>query len=594
MKTIVILLLTLMVCFGVEAQLPVSVRSTNGTAISLTNMGNISPSNSTAVVPIQVYTNTAANNGNGFNAIQIGTALNPAMLKMTINPSHGGLGDGSEGDLFINRFAVVDNAGGGSFVWQWGGRGLLGTMAEMFNARDASVGTPLSYGNGLQRYQSSYWNGSSAVITGMDWMQSAIDLNGNGTQTLFASHVNSGDANDDPVASGVAHTFDAMSGKGIKGYGASFLDRTSTTLAVSNYNIDLGMAWQDVYLVSNTTVTITNLGMLTNTAPGTLNQNIAEVVFYPGTAAFGLTIAPPAGVNMIWENESGGIAGAPTNVPASTILHLRLAMGITGGVTNCISHSYLGAYSPVLDVDALKFFTAEANAGTPVSSAETNLINTFVVGCKATTIWTNRDAIYPFAGITTNSFKWNLKNTNAFQLAFSGVVTANSSGATGDGSTGFANTQFTPSANGVAYLLNSAGVSCYLKSGGISNFFGAQGGGFLVQLGSNSVSSTIGRINVNNDFTDGTLTGFQGFHCLTTTGTTGYLYGPGNSVSGANTPAGLPTSSVFLLARNGNGSPDRFSTCTMNYCSIGGFSSPTEEAQEAALVLALETGLGRN
>lgn len=94
----------------------------------------------------------------------------------------------------------------------------------------------------------------------------------------------------------------------------------------------------------------------------------------------------------------------------------------------------------LIDPDAQTFLTAAGIVDATITSA----IDTLVVQLKADGLWTKMKALYPFVGGTATTHKYNLKNPldtdAAFRLVFSGGVTHNSNGITGNGVNGFANT----------------------------------------------------------------------------------------------------------------------------------------------------------
>jgi hypothetical protein len=99
------------------------------------------------------------------------------------------------------------------------------------------------------------------------------------------------------------------------------------------------------------------------------------------------------------------------------------------------------------DADAQAFITAAAITDTTQIIA----INNLVVGMKADGIWTKMKAIYPFVGGTASTHKYNLKDPRdvdaAFRLVFNGGWTHSSTGATPNGTNGYADTFYSPSLN---------------------------------------------------------------------------------------------------------------------------------------------------
>jgi hypothetical protein len=132
----------------------------------------------------------------------------------------------------------------------------------------------------------------------------------------------------------------------------------------------------------------------------------------------------------------------------------------------------------VSDADAQAFVT---NAGI-VDQVEADAINNLVIGLKADSLWSKMKALYPFCGGSASSHKFNLKDPRdldaAFRLVFSGGVTHSSTGATFNGTNGFADTKL--ASNGVL-AQNSTHFSAYSRTNN-------QSGGYIVANGNANAS----------------------------------------------------------------------------------------------------------
>ena len=113
------------------------------------------------------------------------------------------------------------------------------------------------------------------------------------------------------------------------------------------------------------------------------------------------------------------------------------------------------------DADAQAFITAAAITDATQQSA----IDTLVKGLKTDGIWTKMKAIYPFVGGTASTHKWNLKDPRdldaAFRLVFNGGWTHSSTGATPNGTNGYADTFLAPSS---VLSLNNTHLSIYSRT----------------------------------------------------------------------------------------------------------------------------------
>ncbi len=100
--------------------------------------------------------------------------------------------------------------------------------------------------------------------------------------------------------------------------------------------------------------------------------------------------------------------------------------------------------------------------GVRLTQAEVLYVDYLVSNMKAIGTWNLSKAIYGFVGNTAYKQKWNWKDMRdldiAFRLVFSGTVTHTANGFAGNGVSGLANTNFSPSAN---LLNNSAGITLY-------------------------------------------------------------------------------------------------------------------------------------
>jgi hypothetical protein len=103
-----------------------------------------------------------------------------------------------------------------------------------------------------------------------------------------------------------------------------------------------------------------------------------------------------------------------------------------GGSTAADSNTLTTVY----DADAQAFITAAVITVLVQMTA----INELTIGLKADSLWTSMSALYPFVGGTATSHSYNLKNIAQHQITWSGGVTHNANGITGNGINAFGNT----------------------------------------------------------------------------------------------------------------------------------------------------------
>lgn len=165
-----------------------------------------------------------------------------------------------------------------------------------------------------------------------------------------------------------------------------------------------------------------------------------------------------------------------------------------------------------LDPDAEAFLTAAGITDATITLA----IDTLVKDLKNYGIWTKAYVIYPFVGGTASSHKYNLKDPRdldgAFRAVFSGGVTHNSAGVTGNAINGWYDTKF-----GTSILNLAAGAGIFLFSGNeidtgvdLSNFAGAPNN--AIQMSIRAGNTFYSRCNsIPSDTTvNTTSTGFYG------------------------------------------------------------------------------------
>jgi hypothetical protein len=248
------------------------------------------------------------------------------------------------------------------------------------------------------------------------------------------------------------------------------------------------------------------------------------------------------------------------------------------------------------DADAQAFITAAAITDPTQQSA----IDALVKGMKADGVWTKMKAIYPFVGGTASTHKWNLKDPRdldaAFRLVFNGGWTHSSTGATPNGTNGYADTKFNPSLNG---QLNSAHLSYYSRT---NNSLDNQ-----IEIGANAplnahflcfrFNAAIGAYHGINSadtpssaFTPSTGL-FVGSRIVSTTGkfyTNGTLALTDNKVS-----TNRPNTTFSVGALNNNGTQAFFTTKQTAFSSIGDGLTDTDAANLYTRVQAYQTALSR-
>lgn len=425
-----------------------------------------------------------------------------------------------------------------------------------------------------------FYDGSSKVGK-MIITSEANGTNGSGSLNFWDSVIDVS-AQDEPVT----RRMEVISGVGKYTKGQDIYEFAQTTVATN-----FGVSWESAKyqeLDMTGALVLTNIPNSTNynARPNTVALKILEL--YPGPASQPVTFP----TNWLWTSESG-IAVAPTNVPASNMMTVSVRMEI-GTSTNFIANYSLASYVPVYDTNAQQFFKAVSDNGGSLTALQSNTINSLVIGGKSDGWWYSNAAIYPLIGGTTNSMCISLKDTNrSWWLPFSGSYITNANGITGDGSTAYILTTFTPSSSSPLMQVDSASVQFYQKvASPVGRFYESGSAGGQMRCGSNSVNQVDIRFMFGGSGFVALSPNFSGYYCQSQLNGIADGAFPGNPPGTTNpvTPSGLPTVPITLLAGQG---PTLFSTATLSYVAFGGGKTTAMITAESARVVAFETANGR-
>ena len=244
-----------------------------------------------------------------------------------------------------------------------------------------------------------------------------------------------------------------------------------------------------------------------------------------------------------------------------------------------------------VDPDAQAFITAAAITNPTQQGA----INTLVVDLKGYNIWTKFKAIYPVVGGSASSHAVNLKTPGTFNLSFATGVTHSANGMLGNGSTGYANSNFNPNLNGAT--LNSHHVSFYSRTNtnGTEVEFGSQSGGIATLLEIRTSGTTYAAVNSFQTYTTFADTDSRGLYIANRTASNviNVFRNSTKTVTGATNSVSLPGANYFILAWN-NGTPQFYSTKQCAFASIGDGLTDTDAANFYTAVQAYQTTLGRS
>jgi len=260
---------------------------------------------------------------------------------------------------------------------------------------------------------------------------------------------------------------------------------------------------------------------------------------------------------------------ASTNSNQSYTINFCLTQA-TGNIAAGINIATPGSVDPLAyDSDAEALF---ARFSGTLSSTDKGNINNLIVAGKAHGWWTKMDVFYVFAvGTNSTDARLNWKSSSYTASNVNSVSWVAYRGFTGNGSTSYLNTTYTPSTNGVNYTLNSASGGVYSRTN--SNLS-------VVDMGS---SLTIGNDRLELAIRYGNV--FYGF------------VNSGQGTVASSDSSGLfvasrTASNVFFLSRNGsvianpNTASSSLASLPVYICggNLGGLTAPSTRQYAAAFM----------
>jgi hypothetical protein len=269
-----------------------------------------------------------------------------------------------------------------------------------------------------------------------------------------------------------------------------------------------------------------------------------------------------------------------------------------------ISNSIKGFRSSgggAVDADAQAFITAASITDPTQQSA----INQLVVDLKGYSIWSKMKAIYPFVGGTASAHKFNLKDPQdtdaAFRLVFNGGWTHSSTGATPNGTNGWAETFVK---TGTDLALNSTHLSVYSRTDApavsrlaIGNCWGA--GTFELSMWLKTASSNANHRNNTGSVSQVSNLDSRGFYIGNRNSSTQQKIIKNTTINTFNVNSIATTNSFTInissaLQYTGTGLRSYYDNKELAFSSIGDGLTDTEAANFYTAVQAFQTALNRN
>lgn len=261
--------------------------------------------------------------------------------------------------------------------------------------------------------------------------------------------------------------------------------------------------------------------------------------------------------------------------------------------------------APSIDpVSAAYLAAVEAQGGTVTPAIRTairglvnNITNTYP------TLLAKLFAIYPYTGGVAGSHSLNLldprDNDAAYRISWTGGVTHDANGITGNGSTGFGDTHFNASTTGFTNV--SGGLSCYNRNN--------TGSGYDMGSSDSAVSKCTDLVSRYSGGT--TMFGFhssaggaasasntdsRGLHLMQRSGGNIQIYRNGTSLanSAVSAASGLANRSIYILCENRGGVAIEFTNHNHALGAIHGTLTVQENADWYTTVQAFQTALSRN
>jgi hypothetical protein len=244
-----------------------------------------------------------------------------------------------------------------------------------------------------------------------------------------------------------------------------------------------------------------------------------------------------------------------------------------------------------VDPDAQAFITAAAITDPTQQAA----INTLVVDLKGYSIWSKMKALYPMVGGTSSTHKWNLKDPRdldaAYRLVFNGGWTHSSTGATPNGTNGYADTKFPTNLFSSA---NNFGIGSYTRT---NTTTGAEIGVFNPDqryIGSNLTNNAY--FGIGTGFLSASNTDSKGFWQVHRTSSSVVKVFKNSSVflSGTTGAGTLNTREIFIGALNDNGAGNFYTGKEIALSFISDGLTDTDATNLNSRVTTFQTALNRN
>jgi hypothetical protein len=298
-----------------------------------------------------------------------------------------------------------------------------------------------------------------------------------------------------------------------------------------------------------------------------------------------------------------GTGSRTLTLPANAKAVSGFALSATPSVTDRLEWVYDGTYfyvslgatamAAALDSDASAFISRASITDDTQEAA----INNLVVALKAASLWTKGRAIYPFVGGNATAHSKNLK-ADAYNITWAGTVTHNANGITGDDTSGYGTTGFDFATDGHA---TEASLYVYCRTASASlnkDFIGAINSGSSNRAALGNVSGQLGLAGINSNGFPSSLvsisSNFSRHFAGNRSGASAQeLYADATQATNTEAVTSRCNNDIFILARNANGTADRFTNANLAFAWIGDSLNSTEWATFRGIIDAYQAALSR-
>jgi hypothetical protein len=250
-----------------------------------------------------------------------------------------------------------------------------------------------------------------------------------------------------------------------------------------------------------------------------------------------------------------------------------------------------GAGGP--DTDGQAFIDRVVAAGGSLTTTEQNAVKQLVVNLKAYGIWSSIHAAYPMIGNSTIAVRQNLKSAS-FTGTIVGTVAVSNTGITGDGSTGYMDTNYNIATNS---SINSSHLSVYSRTIGAATTDGAEIGASTSRFTTIGIRDTFnqGYFGINGGQIGITSNDSHGFYVVSRTSSAQVIfYKNGSALATAfDTPSALISRNIFVCGMN-NSAGIEYSDKQIAFASMGAGLTETQANNLRTAVQTFQTALSRN